>query len=194
MGLIERLFGLLFGGGRNMIAETAEVFRVNAEQESARDAGHRRAALAQFAAEFAPRRGRFDRLVDALNRLPRPAMAFGVLAMFGAAMTDPVWFAARMQGLALVPEPLWWLLGAVVSFYFGARHQVKGQEFQRSIAATMAHAPQVAENIRNLHALRHDSPGAAQTGRDADLTLSVIAQDANPALEDWRRRGRPATM
>ena len=26
-----------------------------------------------------------------------------------------------MQALATVPEPLWWLLGAVVAFYFGAR-------------------------------------------------------------------------
>ncbi|MHA1127862.1 MAG: 3TM-type holin, partial [Alphaproteobacteria bacterium] len=27
----------------------------------------------------------------------------------------------RMQGLAYIPDPLWWLLGAIVSFYFGAR-------------------------------------------------------------------------
>lgn len=26
-----------------------------------------------------------------------------------------------MDGLALVPEPLWWLMGAIVSFYFGSR-------------------------------------------------------------------------
>jgi hypothetical protein len=26
-----------------------------------------------------------------------------------------------MVGLNAVPEPLWWLLGAVVAFYFGAR-------------------------------------------------------------------------
>jgi hypothetical protein len=26
-----------------------------------------------------------------------------------------------MVGLAEVPEPLWWLLGAIVGFYFGAR-------------------------------------------------------------------------
>jgi hypothetical protein len=40
-----------------------------------------------------------------------------------------------MQGLAYVPEPLWWLLGAVVSFYFGARelHHYRG----RSIGATL---------------------------------------------------------
>ena len=64
-----------------------------------------------------------------MNRLPRPAMALGTLALFLSAMHDPAWFAARMQALALVPEPLWWLLGAIVSFDFGARHQAKGQEF-----------------------------------------------------------------
>ncbi|MDN5787551.1 3TM-type holin, partial [Pseudorhodobacter sp.] len=37
------------------------------------------------------------------------------------AMVDPKTFGERMVGLNLVPEPLWWLLGAVVGFYFGAR-------------------------------------------------------------------------
>ena len=37
------------------------------------------------------------------------------------AMVDPVSFGNRMVGLNMVPEPLWWLLGAVVGFYFGAR-------------------------------------------------------------------------
>ena len=36
-------------------------------------------------------------------------------------MADPAAFAVRMRGLAEVPEPLWWLLGAIVGFYFGAR-------------------------------------------------------------------------
>ncbi len=26
-----------------------------------------------------------------------------------------------MQGLAAMPEPLWWLVGAILTFYFGAR-------------------------------------------------------------------------
>lgn len=58
-----------------------------------------------------------------------------------------IWFAARMQGIALVPEPLWWLLGVIVSFYFGARHQIKNQHFQRSIAQAVALAPKAAQNI-----------------------------------------------
>ena len=131
MGLIERTFTLLFGGG-NVLKETAEVFRENAEAAGQRDAMISHAALAQFAAEFAlPRRGLFDRAMDAINRIPRPALALGTLGLFVTAMVDPIWFAARMQGISLVPEPLWWLLGAIVSFYFGARHQTKSQEFQR---------------------------------------------------------------
>ena len=138
MGLITDVAGALFGGGRNIITETAEVFRVNAEAEAERDASASHAALAQFAAEFAgARQGWFDRLIDGLNRLPRPMMAFGVIGLFAAAMADPLWFSARMAGIALVPEPLWWLLGAIVSFYFGARHQAKGQQFRRSVAETV---------------------------------------------------------
>ncbi|MEL6736146.1 MAG: 3TM-type holin, partial [Pseudomonadota bacterium] len=64
-----------------------------------------------------------------------------------------------------VPEPLWWLLGAVVSFYFGARHQTKGQEFQRSLAETLARAPAVIEAARAV-----EEPKVV-TG--------------NAALEDW---------
>jgi hypothetical protein len=189
MGLIETVFNLVFGGGRNAVAETAEVFRVNADASDKRAADIQSAALAQLSAEFGrERKGWYDRFIDGLNRIPRPAMALGTLALFVAAMTDPIWFAERMQGIALVPEPLWWLLGAIVSFYFGARHQAKGQEFQRSIAQTVARAPMVVDNIKALRALRADSPGVADTGGDATLTLAAVAPSDNAALDDWSRR------
>jgi hypothetical protein len=60
-------------------------------------------------------------MVNGLNRLPRPMLAFGTIGLFCYAMADPQAFALRMVGLNAVPEPLWWLLGAVVAFYFGAR-------------------------------------------------------------------------
>ncbi len=137
---------LVFGDGRNVVAETAEVFRENTEKGAVRAATARSDSLAQFAAEFAhPRRGIFDRIVDGLNRLPRPALALGTIWLFVMAMQQPEQFMQGMEGLALVPEPLWWLMGAIVSFYFGARHQVKAQEFQRSVmmglAAKKAAAP-----------------------------------------------------
>lgn len=144
MGLITGLMQFLFGEGRNVVAETAQVFRENAEQGAVRAADARADSLQQFAAEFAhPRRGIFDRIVDGLNRLPRPALALGTIWLFVSAMRTPKEFAQGMQGLALVPEPLWWLMGAIVSFYFGARHQVKAFEFQTSVAQALA-APRSA--------------------------------------------------
>ncbi len=192
MGLIDRVLATLFGGG-NVIAETAEVFRENAEAQASREAALSHAALGQFAAEFlVERRGRFDRVMDALNRVPRPALALGTLGLFGAAMLDPVWFAGRMQGVALVPDPLWWLLGAIVSFYFGARHQTKTQDFQRSIAATLATAPAVTRNIAALRALEDGAgkpavAGQADTAPDAETTLAATASSQNAALDEWRR-------
>ena len=208
MGLIGQVLGVLFGPGRNVLRETAEVFRENAEAGAGRAADLRGQAMAQFGAEFARApAGRFDRFMDGLNRLPRPALALGTLALFVAAMVDPIWFAQRMQGIALVPEPLWWLLGVVVSFYFGARHQVKAQAFQREIAASLARAPEVAQAVAALAPLRggDGAAQAAETGAaaqgapagagvpdagDADAEDAAAAAE-NPALAHWRalRRG-----
>ena len=199
MGLIDRVFGMLFGSGGNVIRQTAEVFVENAEKGAAREAVLRGDALTQFAGEFASvQRGLFDRVLDGLNRLPRPAMALGTLGLFGAAMVDPIWFASRMQGIALVPEPLWWLLGAIVSFYFGARHQVKSQQFQKQVAASLALTPTVLQNLDTLEAMRpmpqqvpakRIEPGAPETRHEAAPMPIRIQLDfpQNAALQDWLR-------
>lgn len=192
MGLIERVFNAVFGSGRNVIVETAEVFRENAEGAGQRDAQIKQQSMQQFASEFAVQRtGCFDRLMDGLNRLPRPFLAFGTIGLFIVAMIDPVWFASRMQGIALVPDPLWWLMGAIVSFYFGARHQAHSQDFQRSIAQTLARVPTVVQNTRALDALRdtqaHDlTPKVAQTAPSAQATQLATTPQHNPALADWQ--------
>jgi hypothetical protein len=186
MGLIDRLFELLFGGGRNLVRETATIFRPDAEADAARTARLQAQAMAQHGAEYArPQRGAFDRFMDGLNRLPRPALALGTLGLFVSAMVDPLWFAARMQGIAMVPEPLWWLLGVIVSFYFGARHQAKAQSFQREIAGTMGHLPQVLENLDRIGTLR-----AARTGPDAGLRRAALAPGSNAALAEWQASRR----
>ena len=98
-----------------------------------------------------------------------------------------------MQGIALVPEPLWWLLGAVVSFYFGARHQLKSHQFQSQISASMARAPKVISNIRAL-----DAMAASQKTQTAPMNAAQIAPAKrksgaanfpnNAALQDWQDR------
>ncbi|WP_170606818.1 holin family protein [Ruegeria arenilitoris] len=184
MGLISGLLSLLFGGERNVVRETAEVFLENAESAAARSAALREQALMQFGAEFQlqPKSG-FDRFMDGINRLPRPALALGTLGLFVIAMIDPLWFAERMHGIALVPEPLWWLLGVIVSFYFGARHQTKAQEFQREVGVTLAQAPKVMENLEALERLQNRSSRDARKEPSKQRTR----EGRNPALDDWRR-------
>lgn len=186
MGLMKTILSAFgFGGGRNVVAETIEVFRPNAEREAARSADYQHAALAQFATEFArQRRGWFDWLIDAVNRLPRPVMAMGTIGLLASAMIDPIWFGERMQGLALVPAELWWLLGAIVAFYFGARERLKDRE----AAVGAAEVGAVLQNIGAIRDLRPSEAGQADAGTDARAELAATTPQANPALQDWNAR------
>lgn len=142
------------------VAQVAEVFTVNATKAEEAAAARYQAALQQAGAEFEViGNGWFDRFVNGLNRLPRPLLALSTIGLFAYAMAEPVGFSIRMQGLAFVPEPLWWLLGAVVSFYFGARE----------LHHFRAYAPRV--------------PALPQTKNPAN---SATELDFNAALEDWR--------
>jgi hypothetical protein len=157
----------IFGGGRNVVAETVQVFRENAKNGAVRDAEAKAAVLTQLATEFGHiRQGWFDRFIDGLNRLQRPMLALGTIGLFVSAMADPVWFAKRMVGVTAVSEPLWWLMGAIVSFYFGARHQVKGQNFQREIAQT--------ENVTTTAASVRPDIGASDNAALADWPWMIL--------------------
>jgi hypothetical protein len=177
MGLIGRVLG---GPGMvtalgETVREVSKVFTENATRRMELEAGAQAAALAQHSAEFAGAgTGWFDRLVNGLNRLPRPMLAFGTLALFGYAMVDPQGFGARMTGLNQVPEPLWWLLGAIVGFYFGAR---EAHHFRAR--APVPGAPGATEQTG-----RKRPPSGA--GR-ASPRPPVPDGEPNAALDDWRR-------
>ena len=124
MGLMDRLLGV--GGAATTVANAAtgvaELFRENATRRMELDEEAYARAITQHSAEFAARPcGWFDGMMNGLNRLPRPLMTLGTVGLFVYAMADPEGFGLRMENLNLVPEPLWWLLGAIISFYFGAR-------------------------------------------------------------------------
>lgn len=105
----------------------------------------------------ASRRG-YDRAVDALNRLPRPMLAFGTVALLAHAMLWPADFASRMAALDAVPEPLWWLMGGVTAFYFGARE---------------------------THYLRN-RPKPAPTATPTEAATPPVAASDNAALAEWQ--------
>ncbi len=173
MGLIGRIFGgpAATTAFANAATNVAEVFVPNATRQMELSAEAYTAALGAHSEEFKHiRPGLFDRFVNGLNRLPRPMLALGTLGLFVYAMVDPVRFAERMVGLAYVPEPLWWLLGAIVGFYFGAReaHYVRGRVAGRRPVAALAAGSGAPEM----------NP---QRGTDVDAF-----EGDNPALAEWR--------
>ena len=93
-------------------ATTAEAIVFGADGE---------AALPQVLPQTDTGRRGYDGIIDAVNRLPRPLAACLALLLFLDAAIDPAGFEARMQALSAIPQPLWWLIGAVTTFFFGAR-------------------------------------------------------------------------
>jgi Holin of 3TMs, for gene-transfer release len=158
MGLIGKVIG--GPGAVTALGEAAkglaEVFTPSATRRMELSAEAQMAALRQLGEEYGlPSTGWFDRAVNGLNRLPRPLLAFGTIGLFVYAMVDPQRFAARMVGLNAVPEPLWWLLGAVVAFYFGAReaYYFRGRT---TIPAPPTDAQPAANDNPALDAWRND--------------------------------------
>lgn len=162
MGIVDRIVGrtpaLTALGGA--VGGVAEVFVQNATRRMELDEEAHTRSVTQFGQEFRlPSESLFDRFINGLNRLPRPILALGTMGLFTYAMIEPVGFGFRMEGLQQVPEPLWWLLGAIVGFYFGARE-----------AHYFRHRPRT---IREQGALKRPA-----IGRDGGFP-------DNAALRDW---------
>jgi len=173
MGLISKILGIGdaaqdIGGA---VESVAEVFTVNKTKEELAFRAQAMASLNQYGIEFSnANTGWFNSFINGINRLPRPIMALGTVGLFAFAMADPEGFASRMQGLAYIPDPLWWLLGAVVSFYFGARelHYARAESAPMIIPTIPANEPM------------------------APTTVSTTVFAENAALSEWAEMNNQA--
>lgn len=186
VGFIPNAFGSLMYGFGNL---WATVFGNRAQRE----ANSHNAYMAthdQFGHEFQNliHRTWFDSLIDGLNRLPRPTFAFGTIGLLVFAMRDPVGFGERMQGLALVPDPMWYILFAIIAFYFGAREL----QYMRDLKVTNSRK-EVADVVANMRSIRALEPGlepqaAVLTNSEYDTELVSEEPMSNAAIMEWNRR------
>ncbi|MBC6443865.1 MAG: hypothetical protein GDA50_00310 [Alphaproteobacteria bacterium GM202ARS2] len=125
----------------------------NTENEQARKHQENLAAGKRFEAEWRAIQGRtwFDSLVDGINRLIRPSLVISVLALFWLVAVDPIQFAVVMQGMKLIPQELWAVLAAIVSFYLGTRNGVK-----RMTSVSPDKVEKVVANIERIRTLNED--------------------------------------
>ena len=172
MGLIGNLLGApgTVSALGSAARDVAEVFTPSATKQMELSAKAQMTAMTQFGEEFQSRdQGAFDRFVNALNRLPRPFLAFGTIGLFVYAMVDPRGFGFRMTGLSLVPEPLWWLLAAIVGFYFGSREAFHYRNRPQGQATLTVAASEADEG-----------------GAPAPAAAVAEGASGNAALDEWR--------
>lgn len=183
--MLGRLVQALIGGGAQAVAAAVTPFTGDRVQEEQGRHGEMLARFQQFGAEFADRQHRtwWDSFIDGLNRLPRPAMALGVMGIFVWASADPVGFAAAAQAWALIPDEMWVVLGAVIAFFFGDRTLLSAR---RSRAPTADQVQAVLATRARLEALTPAAP--VDPGRyeremaDRDKPLS------DEVIREWNRR------
>lgn len=193
MGLMRWIFGSR-GVVRDLsdaLVSGAEVFRPNAERSAQRETDIKGAVMAQYAAEFHRRANRtwIDALADGLNRLVRPLLTLLVFLPLVMTYSDPVQMALVWEALSTLPDYYWYILGLIITFYFGGRMQVKSLEGVKSQFEASAAA------ARNLPRSREQSSiPVAEELDQIELPSGPVANDpsdpnANPALDLIIQRG-----
>ncbi len=137
----------------------------------------RSAVYQQFAAEFGHGKTWWDSLIDGLNRLPRPIMTFGVIYLFVWCARDPAAFVEYAIALQAMPKEGWFILGAVVTFWFAAKlpkdfgkYKVNGE------------AMQVAKQISDSREMQTTAP---PTTKDPQEGIEWDSRVKNRYAKDW---------
>ena len=134
------------------------------------------AGLEAYSAEFAQRENRtkWDSLWDGINRMPRPLIVLAIFGYFGLSYVNPEEFQALNIALDTVPEQMWWIMTAVVSFYFAAREFQKGRDTK--LALSDKEFNEVQSRIAKLR-------------QKAEKELPPKSPDyTNPSIEAWKQK------
>lgn len=154
--------GAIEGVGK-AVSGVAKVFVGDKSERDSQAHDEQMSVMQTFAAEFLPRENRtwWDSFVDGLNRLPRPVMTFGTIALFVYCIDDPAGFTSSMTALRLMPAEGWAVLGTIVVFWFGGKFIEKSWGTKIEIPSP--------EQIAALRELRRDMRDE-QTITKADIT------------------------
>jgi len=143
-----------------------------AQTETAMSA-EQQAVQASYAAEMAApeKKEWFNIFVDGMNRLVRPIFTYGTIALFVYCVADPVKFSADMAALALMPSNMWYILLAIVGFWFGSRMLLDAKPGVGNAVSSDLLA-QVQNTIQTINTQRTYDQAMADTKKP--LTNSMI--------------------
>ncbi|MCP4164033.1 MAG: hypothetical protein GY760_28555 [Deltaproteobacteria bacterium] len=141
-----------------------------------------------FSSEFHNRNNRtlWDSFWDGINRMPRPLFVVLIVAYFILSYVNPEEFQVLNLGLSTVPEKMWYVLSAIIGFYFCARELHKIRE-KKEMAIGHIEFNQMKAQIDNLRKQKQDE-------KDLELfrkeTNEIIDNLENTSVEEWLKKKR----
>jgi hypothetical protein len=182
MNPLSIIAGPLISGIKNL----SKTFFGDAEARDAQRQEQFTSVQNSYQSEFlAPEKSNwFNILVDGYNRLQRPAMTSGVIALFVWAAIDPASFAITMNALSAVPEMLWYILASIVAFWFSGRILEKAPMRIKSaeVKQMQETAKVVNEQRKALNSEKDWEDKYQQELKDTSKPLS------NRAILEWNER------
>lgn len=173
------------GGAVQGVSRGVATFTGDKVQREANTHDEQQSVLDAYASENAQvrvNRTWWDSFVDGLNRLPRPILAFEVIALPHWAILDPTGFAAAMTALRLMPEWLALIIGQVVLLFCGGRMLDKWPSKFKGPSLDEVRA--VLDAQREIRAAGPQLPDKAFTEQMADTDKPLT----NEAILEWNRR------
>ena len=166
------IFSMLGGGVVESVRKGIGMFTGDKAEKEKSDSAENIATIGQFAAEFqVENRTMFDSLIDGLNRLPRPAIVTMVIAYFNLSWVDSIQFQIINKGLDTIPNDMWVIAIAIISFYSVAREITKSRDKKLSMGNK-----EFKEHLNQLKELR-------------DLkTQEPQVNSGNSAINEWKTK------
>jgi hypothetical protein len=161
-----------------------KVFFGSREERDQQASDEIRSVQAGYQAEFlAPeKKGIFNQFVDGANRLVRPFFTFGIVMLFAWCVYDPAQFAISMQALRLIPDNLWYVMFAIITFWFGSRTLIDHAVAKASVSGPTEQ--QVAEVLNSQKQLQELRASTEQDKYAATLKDKPPVSD-NPVIQNW---------
>ena len=149
------------------------------------------AATNAQAAEFQYRgkRTRFDSLIDGVNRLPRPVIAFGCIGLFVWCIYDPAEFSVAMTALAIMPEWLAIVIGQVILLYMGGRMLNDWRVGKGANAEQVRQVLALQNEVRAVKEQMRPEPKAHELAEE-DYAAEIADTSkpmSNAAIERWNK-------
>lgn len=166
LSAIAKLLSFL-SGNASSIKDIAEVFFGNKKERDAQIAAnefneqieiHKEAAAGYSYAS--PARNWFDSLIDGINRLPRPLMAFLAIWFMVWPMMQPERYIESVKAMGQAPEWISTFVTIVVVFFFGSRT--------------------IAKDIPTQMSAKRAKAAIASGGTTSN------SEESNPVIDQWR--------